>query len=604
MKILVCQPPGRFPGDRYVCPFPSRWTSMFQGYPVFIYYPYELAYLSTLLKREFPDDYVKLIDGTYLRFTAEDYIQYLDMEKPDWLIFEVDTVTYQESLRIAKAMQSKYGTRVIITGQYPTAYPEKVMADGMDYACVGEFEYAVVDILNGLDPKTIPGVYPNSYRTVLDIDSLPDPEDEDIRRIDYSYCGGHRWTKFREIEVHASRGCPYTCDFCVAGTVYYEKENWRFRSPARIVAEIENLRRKYPEMEGCWFNEETHIIRKKDIMAFCQALIDSGNNDLHYEAMANHQRIDEEILEMIRKAGYYKLRLGIETIDEATGQSIGRKTKADRLHDLLRSAKKLGIEIYGTFMIGASGSTPEGDRKTIEYGKKLISEDLISSWQCSISVPHPGTTFHKKAIENGWLNTNDLESFNGSSGTVVSYPNYSSDQIMESVRLMSREFRDARPQETVRPKRSLAAEKTAILKQDKPEIDRLVQSMNALDAAGDTTQAAEEAAAILQKFPQLLSPRYVIGKSHAAGGDFAKAREEFEFIYKTAVDYDDALMFGAGAHYRLGLICIEENRKDEALQHFKMCMHLSPDHKEARRLYWKLIPDTVPEEATTSALVS
>ena len=157
------------------------------------------------------------------------------MEKPDWLIFEVDTVTYQESLRIAKAMQSKYGTRVIITGQYPTAYPEKVMADGMDYACVGEFEYAVVDILNGLDPKTIPGVYPNSYRTVLDIDSLPDPEDEDIRRIDYSYCGGHRWTKFREIEVHASRGCPYTCDFCVAGTVYYEKENWRFRSPARIV---------------------------------------------------------------------------------------------------------------------------------------------------------------------------------------------------------------------------------------------------------------------------------------------------------------------------------------------------------------------------------
>lgn len=36
-------------------------------------------------------------------------------------------------------------------------------------------------------------------------------------------------------------------------------------------------------------------------MSFCQALIDSGNNDLRYEAMANHQRIDEEILEMIKK---------------------------------------------------------------------------------------------------------------------------------------------------------------------------------------------------------------------------------------------------------------------------------------------------------------
>ncbi len=603
MKILVCQPPGRFPGDRYVCPFPSRWTSMFQSYPVFIYYPYQLAYLSTLLKREFPNDYVKLIDGTYLRFTAEDYIQYMELEKPDWLIFEVDTVTYNESLRVAKALKAKYGTRVIITGQYPTAFPEKVIADGMDYACIGEFEYAVVDILNGLDPKTISGVYPNSYRKVLDIDSLPDPEDEDIRRIDYSYCGGHRWTKFREIEVHASRGCPYTCDFCVAGTVYYEKENWRFRSPHRIVAEIENLRRKYPEMEGCWFNEETHIIRKKDIMSFCQALIDSGNNDLRYEAMANHQRIDEEILEMIKKAGYYKLRLGIETIDEATGQSIGRKTKADRLHSLLRSAKKLGIEIYGTFMIGASGSTPQGDLKTIEYGKKLISEDLISSWQCSISVPHPGTTFHKKAMEHGWLATNDLESFNGSSGTVVSYPNYSSEQIMESVQLMSREFRDARTQDTVRPRRSIAAEKTAILKQDKPEIDRRVKAMNARFET-DPQGASEEAKKILEVFPQLLSPRYVIGKVAAQEGQLQKAREQFEYIYKTAVDYDDALMFGAGSHYRLGMICMEENKRDEALQHFKMCMHLSPDHKEARKQYWQLIPETVPEAEPAEAVVS
>ena len=602
MRILICQPPGRFPGDRYVCPFPSRWTSMFQGYPVFIYYPYELAYLSTLLKRELPEDYVKLVDGTYLRFTAEDYIQYLELERPDWLIFEVDSVTYQESLRVARAIKQKFGTRVIIAGQYPTAFPEQVLADGMDYACIGEFEYAVLDILKGRDPKSIEGVYPNSYRKVLDIDSLPDPEDEDIRRIDYSYCGGHRWTKYREIEVHASRGCPYTCDFCVAGTVYYEKENWRFRSPARIVAEIETLRRKYPEMEGCWFNEETHIIRKKDIMAFCRALIESGNNDLKYEAMANHQRLDEEILEMLKQAGYYKLRLGIETIDEATGRSIGRKTKADRLHDLLRSAKKLGIEIYGTFMIGASGSTPEGDRKTIDYGKKLISEGLISSWQCSISVPHPGTTFYKKAVQNGWLTTNHLEAFNGSSGTVVSYPDYSSEQIMESVRLMSREFRDARPQETVRPKRSLAAEKTAILKKDKPRIDALIKQLNALFDAERYDEALAEADAILAEFPQLLNPHYVKGKVYALQGDRNRARDEFEFVYKTAVDYDDALMFGAGAHYRLGLLCLEEQQPAEALQHFKMCMHLCPDHREARRHYWDLIPATVPKETAVSAV--
>lgn len=70
---------------------------------------------------------------------------------------------------------------------------------------------------------------------------------------------------------------------------------------------------------------------------------------------------------------------------------------------------------------------------------------------------------------------------------------------MDSVQLMSREFRDARVQETVRPKRSLAVEKTAILKQDKPEIDKLVKSMNARFES-DPKGAAEEAEMILENF--------------------------------------------------------------------------------------------------------
>ena len=142
------------------------------------------------------------------------------------MIFEVDTVTYGQTLKIANCVRQSIGCEIIFTGQYPTAFPEKVVEDGYSWACVGEFEETVLDILKGEEPSTISGLYPNGYRKVLDLDKLPDPEDEDIRRIDYSYSGGHRWTRYREIEVHPSRGCPYTCDFCVAGTVYYENINW------------------------------------------------------------------------------------------------------------------------------------------------------------------------------------------------------------------------------------------------------------------------------------------------------------------------------------------------------------------------------------------
>jgi len=565
---------------------------MFSGYPVFIYYPYELAYLSTLLKRELPNDHVKMVDGAWMRFTAEDYKQYLDLEKPDWVIFEVDTVSYAETLKVARHARNNLGAEVIMTGQYPTAWPEKVVEDGFQYACVGEFEETVLDILKGNDPKSIEGLYPKSYRKVLDLDWLPDPEDEDIRRIDYSYSGGHRWTRYREIEVHPSRGCPYTCDFCVAGTVYYENINWRFRKTSRIVNEIETLRRKYPEMEGCFFNEETHIIRKKDILEFCDALISSGNNDLRYEAMANHQRLDEEILEAIKKAGYYKLRVGIESVDEETGQSIGLvKTRSDELEKILGIAKKLGIEMYGTFLFGASGSTPEGDRKTIEFGQRVISKGLLSSWQASIAVPHPATDFYKKAVKNGWLVTDDLDRFNGISDTVVNYPNYSREQILETADTMRQAFEEAQPFETTTRPKSVAQEKTRMLKKDRELSDNKLDQLTPLFQAGEYDRVLEGAGEIFEEFPQALTCLHIMGSVHKQRGDLIKARQQFETIVQTAYDYEDALLYAAGGHYHLGTISLEEGKSEEALQHFKNCVHLNPNHSSAWEHYWKLRQD-------------
>ncbi len=589
MKIVVCNPPGTFPGNRYPCPFPSRWTSMFHNYPVFTFFPYELAYCTSLLKRDLPQHQVKMVDGTWLRFSADEYVRWLENEKPDVLVFETDTVTYHETMKVALAMKRKHGTTVIMTGQYSTVNPQAAMADGCDYACVGEYEETVRDILRGDDPKGIAGLYPNGYRKVLDLDALPDPEDGDIRRIDYAYSGGCRWTKYRSIEVHASRGCPYSCDFCVAGTVYYEKPNWRFRSPARIVNEIETLRRKYPAIEGAFFNEETHIIKKSAIMAFCDAIIESGNNDLHYEAMANHQALDEEILEKLKKAGYYKLRIGIETIDPATSQSIGRKTKANRLLELLRESKKLGIEMYGTFIIGASGSTRAGDVATIEYGAKLLEEGLLSSWQASIAVPHPGTPFYDKAKENKWLTTDDPELFNGISGSVLSYPNYSSEEIKGTVDIMAKRFDVATKNIPAAATRSIAAEKLHLPAEKRDEVRERLNALTALFNTGDNAAALALGNAILAQYPQLLRARHLIGSVHERMGDYGKAREYFTHIVEAATDYDSALQHAGRAHFHLGWMAYQEGEQAAARRHFEHCMHLCPDHRLARRYYWLLV---------------
>ncbi len=68
--------------------------------------------------------------------------------------------------------------------------------------------------------------------------------------------------------------------------------------------------------------------------------------------MANYMAIDEELIEALAETGYYKLRIGIETLDEKAGEGIGIKVNEDHLRNVLTAAQKKGIEIYAAFLIG------------------------------------------------------------------------------------------------------------------------------------------------------------------------------------------------------------------------------------------------------------
>ena len=84
-----------------------------------------------------------------------------------------------------------------------TINPKEVL-EIADFVCVGEYEFAVLDLVSGKNPKTIPGVYPNSRGELPDINLLPFPEDDDVRRIDYHEPN----CRFRQIQMYGSRGCP------------------------------------------------------------------------------------------------------------------------------------------------------------------------------------------------------------------------------------------------------------------------------------------------------------------------------------------------------------------------------------------------------------
>ncbi len=431
MKIVVANSVGVDARGFHMVHVPSRWSLGVQNFTNCAYYPWQLAYTSSLLKRETGHE-VKFLDGVLKGWDFSAYFARLIEEQPDWLIMESSSRTIAEDLRLAGAVKAALGTRLVFTGQHPMAEPESVLQVA-DHVCLGEYEYTVLDLVQGKDPARIPGVYPNARRDLLDVDSLPYPEDDDVRRIDYHEPN----CRYHQIQMYASRGCPRRCNFCAAATLYYDQLNWRPRNVHDVVGEIRHLAGKYPAMEGVFFDEEVHNIRKSFNIALARAIRQAGLDHFKYEALCEYVSLDPEALEEMRQAGYYKIRFGVETGSDAVAETMGLGKKHDlkKLRSILKFGKNLGLVFYATFSIGGWGSRPEEDQKTVDLIEDLSSRGWLDEIQVSINTPQPGTDFYQHCVEKGWLKPEAAwEDFDGNGGVVVDYPHYPAEAIQDLFR--------------------------------------------------------------------------------------------------------------------------------------------------------------------------
>ncbi len=433
MKILTLNSIGIDRHGFHIIHSPSRWSEgVRDSCHWFTYYPWELAYLTSLLKRETEHE-VRMVDGCLERLDAEGLFNRLVREKPDMLVLECASRTIDETLEVAFRLKRKYGTVLVLAGPHATAFPEELKSAGVDHICRGEYEFTVLDLVQGKPVEDIPGLYPNPDRDLLDVNLLPFPEDDDVSRFSYAD-PGEPSSEYREIQMYASRGCPMSCGFCVARHVYYRRPNWRPRRVENIISEIESMRRKYPEMEGIFFDEEAHNVEREFSLRLCSAIRRAGLNNLHYEAMCDIRFLDEEVLRRMKEACYYKLRIGIESASDKVLQGVNKPGLDQALvRQRLKSIKKHKLKTHGTFIFGAPGSDAKEDGKTVRLIQDLVAARLLDNLQISICTPQPGTPFFESAVRNGLLKNCDYQRFDGGNFAVVSYPGYSSEQI-EAVR--------------------------------------------------------------------------------------------------------------------------------------------------------------------------
>jgi len=441
-SIVICNGPGILDNGQEVILFPSRWDS---GIPhghkkPFAFYPYELAALSTLLKRELPDATVKMLDPNIESWNGDRTIQEIAKYKPDVLICECSALTYPTMTRVMQELvRNHYGTqdefRAILCGPMGSYDATTAHGDGWDDVVTGEYELTVLELLGG--------IVPDEARTdagLINLDWLPWPEDEDVSRAAYREVNHYIDYSTNAVvpQMYFSRGCPLSCNFCVVPSLYgghgKSHKSHRVRDVEDCCDEVLYLKAMYGDrMKSVYANEEAHNANVPWLMDLCEAFIKRGMKDKHnirFDAMCGYWTASKEMVDTMAAAGYNHIRFGVESTSEAVGKKIGKTIHLEKMETFMRWCKAAGIHCYGTFQIGAPGSTKETDLKTMEDLRRWQREGLMEKKQVSTSTPQVGTPFYDQCKKNGWLVTDDIQKFDGWNA-VVSYPHYTAEEIFQ-----------------------------------------------------------------------------------------------------------------------------------------------------------------------------
>lgn len=372
-----------------------------------------LAYIAAYLKREIGNIEINLIDTTFnpnIEFVSEQIGQC----KPDIVGIYMDTLMYEDGLKVAKVAKSQ-SAFVVVGGPHASILPQTVINNKyVDVVCVGEGEETFreivqeffgdrrMDRIKGIWHKKNGAAIQNPPRNPIEnLDSLPFPDMDifDVERYIKNFIQLDSYNpKIRGLSVIVSRGCPFRCSYCQPTLTKILGKKFRIRSPQNVIQELKTLKKKY-DIDAFYFQDDTLTASRKWILEFCELII-LEKLDFVWACNTRADIIDREMLEKMHQAGLVKVKVGIEAISDRVRNGIyGKGITSSHIDRIINNTKELGIQATGFFMLGAPTETKQEIVDTIKFA---VKSDLKEA-NFSIAVPFPSTDLYELAKEKDWL---------------------------------------------------------------------------------------------------------------------------------------------------------------------------------------------------------
>jgi anaerobic magnesium-protoporphyrin IX monomethyl ester cyclase len=361
-----------------------------------------LTYLSASLKRA--GYAASIIDLNLFDVSDAALLDKVRSYSPFIIGLSAKTATANEAGRIANLLSAEFADVAFVAGgPHLTLCAETFMESYpvFHYAIMGEGEesivqlahalagHASVDAVSGLVYRRAGQIVINNWEPPADLDSLSRPDLDSIEQF--------TWNEFR-YPVLTSRGCPFDCTYCCVNKLTGSRK-WRSRSAQNVLDELEYVaKNKGVKLFEVWDDNFTLDIRRaKEI---CVGLLER-RLDLSWYCHngIRADRIDQELANLMKKAGCTSIAFGIESGDPDTFDSIKKGEPLSAVVNAVEITKRAGIKAIGYFIIGLPGDTLEKFIETVRFQRSLKLDHYVFG----MLIPYPKTEVWDIVQERGTM---------------------------------------------------------------------------------------------------------------------------------------------------------------------------------------------------------
>ncbi len=322
----------------------------------------------------------------------------------------------QGMIGLAKAS----GATVVVNGSDASDRVEEFLRAGADFVLLGEAEWTLLELIeslvsnSGKDPDTVFGLAFFQSRTdrvirtpsrplMTQLDALPFPARDlvDLDRYRDVWKSIHG---FFSLNLVASRGCPYRCNWC-AKPIY--GDSFHLRSAESVAAEMRELKATYGA-DHLWFADDVFGLKARWVQELAE-WVEQRAARVPFKMQSRVDLMKEKTVRALHRAGCVEVWMGVESGSQKILDAMEKGTSVEEIVVARENLRWCGIRAAYFLQFGYPGEVWADIQRTIQLVRATAPDEI----GVSVSYPLPGTRFFNRVREElgaktNWEDSDDL----------------------------------------------------------------------------------------------------------------------------------------------------------------------------------------------------